>query len=137
MSETVLESLAGVPFYVAYFGIALALLTASLALYSGLTSHSELRLVREGNAAAAASMGGALIGFALPLTRAVALSPLLLDMVVWAAVALVVQLVALVGIRAMMPVVVRQAGEGRVASGVLLGAVAIVLGLLNAAAMTF
>jgi putative membrane protein len=61
----------------------------------------------------------------------------LLDMLLWAAVALVVQLAAFAGVRLLVPNITRHVREGQVASGILLGAMAIALGLLNAASMTY
>jgi putative membrane protein len=102
-----------------------------------ITPHPEIRLIREGNAAAAASLGGALIGFALPLASAVENSVSLLDMLLWAAVALVVQLLAYAIARLLVRDIASQIEAGRVSAGVLLGALAIAIGLLNAASMTY
>jgi putative membrane protein len=137
MSNAALESLAGLPYFIAYFGGSLLLLTICLAAYVLITPYAEIRLIREGNAAAAASLGGALIGFALPLASAVVHSVSLLDMLIWAALALAVQLVAFVAVRLAVPAISRHVREGQVSSGVLLGAVAIALGILNAASMTY
>lgn len=136
MSSAALDSLAGLPYFIAYFGGSLLLLTLGLAVYLLVTPFAEVRLIRAGNAAAAASLGGALIGFALPLASAVANSVSLLDMLIWAAIALAVQLIAFVAVRLAVPAISRHVQEGQVASGVFLGAVAIALGILNAAAMT-
>jgi putative membrane protein len=46
------------------------------------------------------------------------------------------QLIAFVAVRLAIPAISRHVQEGQVASGVFLGAVAIALGILNAAAMT-
>jgi putative membrane protein len=132
---TVLDSLAGLPYFVAYLGIALMLLTLGLAAYVALGARGDMRRIRDGNVAAAADMAGALVGFALPLASAVIVTASLLDLLVWSAVAVVVQLVVVVGLRLMMSPLVRRAREGQVASGVFLGAVAAVVGVLNAASI--
>ena len=137
MPSAAFESLAGLPYFIAYFGLSLVLLTACLAIYVAITPYPEIRLIREGNAAAAATLSGVLVGFALPLASAVAHSVSLLDMLVWAVVALVVQLVAYAAVRLALPKVVQHVREGQVASGVFLGAVAVVVGILNAASMTY
>ena len=46
-------------------------------------------------------------------------------------------LIAFVVARAMVPAISKNVEEGQVASGVFLGAIAIALGLLNAACMTY
>jgi putative membrane protein len=137
MRNTAFETLAGLPYFAAFFGVSLLLLAICLALYMVITPYPEIKLIREGNAAAAASLGGAIIGFALPLASVVVNSVSLLDMLLWSAVALFVQLVAFAGVRLMVPAIARNVREGQVSSGILAGAVAIALGLLNAASMTY
>lgn len=132
---SVAESLSGLPYSIAYFGIALMLLTLALALYVALAARREMRLVRDGNVAVAAGMAGVLVGFALPLASALLASGTLLDLLVWAAAALLVQLVVLLGVRAALGALARRMRDGQVASGVFIGAVAVVLGLLNAASI--
>ena len=137
MNTFAVESLAGLPSFVAYFGISLLLLTLCLGAYMLITPHQEIKLIREGNVAAATSLGGVLIGFALPLASVVVNSVSLLDMLLWSVVALVVQLIAYAAVRLMVPAISRHVREGQVSSGVFLGAVAIALGILNAASMTY
>jgi putative membrane protein len=137
MSAAAFESLAGLPYFIAYFGLSLLLLTLCLAIYVAITPYPEIRLIREGNAAAAATLSGVLVGFALPLGSAVAHSVSLLDMLVWAVVALIVQLVAYAAVRLAVPKVVQHVRDGQVASGVFLGSVAVSVGILNAASMTY
>jgi putative membrane protein len=137
MPSAAFESLAGLPYFIAYFGLSLLLLTLCLAIYVAITPYPEIRLIREGNAAAAATLAGVLLGFALPLGSAVVHSISLLDMLVWAVVALVVQLVAYAAVRLAVPKVVQHVREGQVASGVFLGSVAVSVGILNAASMTY
>lgn len=137
MRNTAFETLAGLPYFAAFFGMSLLLLTICLALYVLITPYPEIKLIREGNAAAAASLGGAIVGFALPLASVVVNSVSLLDMLLWSAVALLVQLIAFAGVRLMVPAIGRYVREGQVSSGIFLGAVAIALGLLNAASMTY
>ncbi|HET9025314.1 MAG TPA: DUF350 domain-containing protein [Burkholderiaceae bacterium] len=137
MSSAAFESLAGLPYFIAYFGLSLVLLTACLAIYVAITPYPEIRLIRDGNGAAAATLSGVLVGFALPLGSAVAHSVSLLDMLLWAVIALVIQLLAYAAVRLAVPKVVQHVREGQVASGVFLGAVAVSVGILNAACMTY
>ena len=137
MSNAAFESLVGVPYFAAYFGVSLVLFTVCLAIYVMITPYPEIRLIREGNAAAAASLSGALIGFALPLASVVVHSVSLLDMFLWSGVALVVQLAAFAVVRLMVPAIGQHVRDGQVSSGIFLGAVAVTLGILNAASMTY
>ena len=68
---TLTESLAGLPQFLLYFSLSLALLVVFLAVYLAVTPYHELTLIRQGNAAAAISLAGAIVGFVLPLARAV------------------------------------------------------------------
>ena len=137
MPTTVAESLADLPYFVASLGIALMLLALGLAAYVALAARRDMRLIAEGNVAAAAGMAGAFVGFALPLASAVVGSEALLDMLVWGGVALLAQLLVLVGLRLMLSSPVRRMRDGQVASGVFLGAVAVAVGILNAACMIY
>ena len=80
-------SLAGLPSFLLYFALGLALFAAFFALYVRVTPYHELELIREGNVAAAISLAGALLGFVLPLASAIVHSVSALDMIVWGIVA--------------------------------------------------
>jgi len=136
MREFIRESLGGFPPFIVYFVISAALLVVFIFIYLRVTPYREIGLIKEGNAAAAASLSGAIIGFTLPLAHAVAQSANLVDMLIWALIALVVQLASYLIVRALIPALVRGIPEGKVAQGVFLGAVSIAAGILNAACMT-
>ncbi len=131
------DYLSGLPAFAAYFALAVVLALVFVAIYVRITPHPEIKLIREGNVAAAASLGGALIGFALPLASAVENSVSLLDMLLWSAVALGVQLIGFALARLAVRDISAQIADGKLAAGVFLGAVAIAIGLLNAASMTY
>ena len=132
-----IESLAGLPAFAAYFAVALLLLGAFLAVYLWMTPYPEIRLIREGNTAASASLSGAIIGFVLPLASAVENSGSIIDMLVWALIALLVQLLAYFLVHQLLPHLPRDVADGKLASGVFLGAIAVAFGLLNAACISY
>ena len=135
--EFVKISLAGLGSFLGYFALAVLFVVFYLAVYVRVTPYREFALIRNGNAAAAASVSGSLLGFVLPLASAVMHSVNPLDMAIWAVVALVVQIVVYLVMRALMPGIVRHIPEGRVGAGVILGAVSLAAGILNAACMTY
>jgi putative membrane protein len=137
MEHTAIESLVGLPAFAAYFGVGLLVLGVFLLIYLRMTPNPEIKLIREGNVAASTSLGGAVIGFVLPLASAVQNSASLIDMLVWALVALVVQLLAYFLVHRLLPHLPRDVADGKLASGVFLAAVAIALGLLNAACLSY
>jgi putative membrane protein len=132
-----LESLAGLPAFATYFALAVLLLGAFLVIYLWMTPVPEIKLIREGNTAASASLSGAVIGFVLPLASAVENSESLVDMLVWALIALLVQLFAYFLVHRLLPHLPRDVADGKLASGVFLAASSISFGLLNAACMTY
>ena len=77
-------------------------------VYGWITPYNELKLVREGNVAPAISFGGALIGFILPLHSAITHSVGFIDMLIWAAVAMVVQLAVFATVRLFFKGLVRE-----------------------------
>lgn len=91
----VLDSLmAGFPVFLAHSALSLALLVLGVFLYMRITPHDELALIRGGNKAAALSLAGAMLGIALPLAFTLAGSVSLLDILVWSAITLLLQLIA-------------------------------------------
>ncbi len=135
--EFVKISLAGLGSFLGYFGLAVLFVVIYLAVYVRVTPYREFALIREGNTAAAASVSGSLLGFVLPLASAVIHSVNPWDMAIWAVIALVVQIGVYLVVRALMPGIVRHIPEGRVGAGVILGAVSLAAGILNAACMTY
>ena len=130
-------SLEGLDEVLVFFGLAVAFAAIFLVLYVKVTPYNELKLIREGNTAAAASLSGALIGFTLPLASSIIHSVHPWDMMIWGVIALLVQLLVFVLVRFTLVNVTRRIPQGEVASGVLLGAVSVCAGILNAACMTY
>ncbi len=127
----------GIGLYLAYMGVAAGLWAAGYLIYIGLTPHKEIQLIRKGNAAAAWSLGGTLVGLALPLASALAYSASLLDMALWGAVAVAIQLLAFLLVSLVMRDLRAGIEADRTGYGILLGAVSIAFGLLNAGALTY
>lgn len=135
--EFIEYSLEGLDEFLVFFGLAVAFTAIFVILYVKLTPYNELKLVREGNTAAAASLSGALLGFTLPLASSIIHSVHPWDMMIWGVIALLVQLLVFVLVRFTLVNVTRRIPQGEVASGVLLGAVSVCAGILNAACMTY
>ena len=131
------DYLATLPAFGAFFLASLLLLAIFVVLYSLSTPHRELRLIREGNLAAAISLSGAVIGFVLPLASAIQNSINLVDATVWGIVALVVQIVAFLVLRLAVPTLVRQIEAGDLAPAVIVATMSVAIGVLNAACVTY
>ena len=120
------------PAFASFFATAIGLLVAFLALYVLVTPYSELSLIREGNTAAAVSLGGALLGFAIPIAVSVAVSHNLYAMIGWGVVAGVAQLLAYVAARLALPQINQNIPQGKLASGIVLASLSLGIGILNA-----
>ena len=105
-------------------------------IYTRITPHREFELIRAGNVAAAIALGGAIIGFAIPASNVIAYSVNLLDFAVWALIAAVVQLLAFLMTSLVLKGTSERIRNGEIAAAIYVAAVAISVGLLNAACMT-
>jgi putative membrane protein len=105
-------------------------------IYTRITPHKEFELIRSGNVAAAIALGGAIIGFAIPASNVIAYSISLLDFVVWAVIAAFVQLLAFLMTSVVLNGTSERIKKGEIAAGIYVAAVAISVGMLNAACMT-
>ena len=63
-------------------------------------------------------------------------SDLILDMLLWAGIALVVQLLVYVIVRLIVPNIARDIQDDKIAAGIFLGALSLASGLLSAASMS-
>ncbi len=132
-----MSSLAALPGFLSHFIAGLVLLALSVFAYVRFTPHNELALIRQGNACAAVALGGAIIGFALPIGSAVSHSANLLDAVVWSVVALLAQAIAFTLVeRVLLPGWREAMLRSEMSYAVMGAAVAIAVGILNAACLT-
>lgn len=123
--------------FAAYFGTAVLGLLVFQGIYLLVTPHKEIALIRQGNAAAAVSYVGAILGFVIPVASVIAHSVSLLDMVVWAVVALVVQVGVFLVLRLVYRTLSADITAGRIAPALKLAGVSVAVGILNAACMTY
>ena len=127
----------GLPAFLAYFGTGIVLLVVFATVYSLVTPQKELTLMRSGNAAAATAFLGALLGFSLPLASAAANSVSIVDFVIWAAIGAVIQLLAFGLAAGLQKGLAARITAGEMGAGLWGGGVALIVGLLNAACMTY
>ena len=136
--ETVLSSsVRGIDDFLAYLVTAAILLTVFVWIYIRVTPYHEITLIREGNVAAAYGLVGAMIGFVIPLASAITYSVAFVDMLLWGAIALAVQLIVYVVARRIVPTLPTDMPAGRVSAGVFVGGLSVAVGILNAACMTY
>ena len=129
--------LATLPNFLAYFAAAIVLLAAFVAVYVFITPYDEIRLIRNNNVAAAVSLSGAVLGFALPIANVIAHSDTLLDLLVWSLIAGLVQLAAWLVARVALPTLKEDIAANRIAPAIFVAALSLTIGLINAACMTY
>ncbi len=135
--DVIITSFSGLPLFMAFAATCVVAVGLFIFLYTLITPHHELTLVRQGNTAAAVSFGGAVVGFVIPLGQAVAQSVNLVDMAIWAGIALVVQL-AIFGLTTLLlKGAAKKIEAGDVAAGCFLALMAVAGGILNSACMTY
>lgn len=107
------------------------------AIYQALTPHNEGKLIREGNAAAAVALGGAVLGYVLPLASALAHTVSLPEFAAWAVVAAVAQIAAFWLVRRVaLPDISARIERGEMSAALYVLMISLAVGVLNAASMT-
>ncbi len=131
------RSISTLPSFVAYFAVSAAILAAFLSVYVRFTPYREFALIRDGNAAAAITLSGTLLGFALPVAAVIRNSHDLVDLAVWSVVACTVQLLAYLVAKRVLPRLPEDVPAGKLAPAIFLAALSLGVGLINAACMEY
>jgi putative membrane protein len=135
-SASILSALGqGLPMLLLHFVVVLVLLIVGIAVYMAVTPFRERELLRQGNAAAATVLGGALVALTIPLAALLATTGALLDILVWGVVALLLQLLTVAVVFQLLRGMRRMIEAGQVAGAIPLVAAQLSIALLNAAAM--
>ena len=137
MLEQISLYMAGLPTFFSYFAIGGILMLAGLTIYNRLTPLNEWVLINKGDSAAAVAFAGSLLGIVIPLASAISNAQTTIECVLWGVVAVSVQLMAFFAVRLFMPSISEQIKRGDMAAGIVLAAISLSVGLLNAASMTF
>lgn len=107
------------------------------ALYRLVTPHDEGKLIRQGNVAAAVALGGAVLGYVIPLASALSQTHSLIEFAAWAVLAGVIQILTFWIVRRVaLPDVSARIENGEVASAIYLLLISVAVGIINAACMT-
>jgi putative membrane protein len=119
--------------FLVHFATGLGLIVAFIIAYAAVTPQPELKLIREGNAAAAISVGGATLGFVIPVALVLTLTANTLEAALWGGVSLLVQLIGLAATRLLIPTLARDITEGKIAAATVQAIAGISLGLVQGA----
>ena len=102
-------------------------------IYAQVTPYREFELIAKNNNAAAIALGGAVIGFPLPLVSAIYFTRSIVEMAIWGIITGIVQLLVFLALRRKA----REIEAGHTASAILLATFSISIGLLNAASISY
>lgn len=116
-----------------YFATAIALLAVFIVIYVKSTPYNEFALIKENNAAAALSLAGAAVGFAIPLASSIYFTHDLVEMLKWGGVTGVVQLLLFWIMRSYAHAI----EEGKIAPAILLTGLSLATGILNALCISY
>ncbi|MBU1374659.1 MAG: DUF350 domain-containing protein [Alphaproteobacteria bacterium] len=125
---------AGFPVFLAHAGVTVIILFAAAALYVLLTPHKEITLIREGNTAAAVSLGGVLLGLAIPLAASLRASTNVIEIGLWGAVTVVVQLLVFRLVDMLLRGLPKRIQDGEMSAAALLVGAKIATAMIIAAA---
>lgn len=118
--------------YLLHLFTAAAMVLAFFVIYTRVTPFDEVALIRQGNKAAAFSLGGALVGFSATLASSLLHTTDYYQFAGWAVGAMLVQLLVYGVATSLLHMSKDQIEADNQAFGGLLGAISLSIGLINA-----
>lgn len=122
--------------YLIYILSSFALLGLFLLVYTRVTPHREFVLIREGNVAAALSLGGAVLGFSLTLSSSIQHNASFRLFLLWALAAFMVQVLTYLAVAAALRNVSAAIAADNRGMGLLMGMISLAAGVVNAACLS-
>ena len=132
----VLQSLSGLPAFLAYFSVSVAAVVLYILAYTRITPHDEFALIGQNSPAAAISLGLSLLGFALPVASAVAHAADIVDCAIWSLIAIGVQIAAYYVAQIPVSDLAGRISRGELGASIWLGLASLTAGVLSAASMS-
>ena len=125
----------GFPVTLLHAGVTLVMLILGTTLYALLTPHKEIALIREGNSAAALSLGGVMVGLAIPLAISLTASTSVVEILIWGAATIAVQLLVFRVTDMILKGLPERIQEGEISAAALLVGAKLATALILAAAV--
>jgi len=135
MSSEIQAFATGFPTTLIHAALSLVMLAIGAVLHGLLSPHREVQDVREGNSAAAVSLGGTIIGIAIPLAASLNASTSTVEVAVWGAAIVAVQLLLFWVVDMVLTGLPQRTREGEIAPAVLLVAAKLAVSIVVAAAV--
>ena len=105
-------------------------------VYTWLMPFKEITLIRQGNVAAALTLGGALMGFSMTVASGLVHTDALGSFVGWSAAAAVIQLLTYVLVSRLLHMSKQQIEGNNIAFGVLMASISISVGAISAGGLS-
>ena len=125
----------GLPFLLLHSSVTFLMLGAGLLIYVRITPFDEISLIKDKNNAAAITLGGAIVGFAIPLAASLKTSLNLWDIVIWGFVTLILMLISYRVIDFLVRDLARRVEANEIGPAILLAAIKLAVGLIAAASV--
>jgi putative membrane protein len=125
----------GFPITLMHVAVTVVILIAAAGLYILLTPHREITLIREGNTAAALSLGGVLVGLAMPLAVSLRASINVIDLALWGVATVLVQLLIFRLVDLILRGLPKRIQEGEISAATLLVGAKLATAIIVAAAV--
>ncbi|WP_288380029.1 DUF350 domain-containing protein [uncultured Massilia sp.] len=122
--------------YVLHLATAIALVLAFFVVYTRVTPYDEILLIRQGNCAAAVSLGGTLLGFSVTIASALMHTDDYYEFAGWAALAMLIQVLVFVVATRLLRMSKDQIEHNNIGFGILLGSISLSIGLVNAGSIS-
>nr|WP_268824716.1 DUF350 domain-containing protein [Massilia sp. MS-15] len=119
-----------------HLATAIALVLAFFVVYTRITPYDEILLIRQGNCAAALSLGGTLLGFSVTIASALMHTADYVAFCAWAALAMLIQVLVFVVATRLLRMSKDQIEHNNIGFGILLGAISLSIGLVNAGSIS-
>jgi putative membrane protein len=135
--DAVIQSfLSGLPFLLLHFGLTLLMLALGTVIYVMVTPYHEIDLIRQGNKSAALSFAGVLVGLAIPLAASLKGSVNAYDILIFGALALVLQLLAYRIADLVLKDLPERIKADEIGAAIMLVSIKLSISLINAAAIS-
>ncbi len=122
--------------YLLHLTTAVALVMGFFVVYTRVTPYDEVNLIRQGNRAAALSLGGTLLGFSLTIASALMHTGDYYEFLGWGALGMLIQVLVYVIATRMLRMSKDQIEADNAGFGGLLGAISLSIGLVNAGSIS-
>ena len=126
----------GFPVMMLHLVVTFGLLGVAATVYALLTPWREIRLIRQGNSAAAIGFAAVLISLAIPLAVSLSVSSSIRDIAIWGVATVVVQLLVFRVVDLLLTGLPQRIERGEISAAVVLAGAKLATALIVASALT-